>query len=114
MLRFSPACHWPNKLARQAAFSPDIAGTYTVSLVVNDGKAPSVAAVKTVTAKVPVDDFVKMYQSQGCNMTMKLYVIDQHFVYRRVGIPAILFVTSEVLQGPRVAATSAIQPFSTS
>lgn len=66
---------------KQASFTPDIAGTYIVSLAVSDGKLTSAAATKSVTAKVPVDEFVKYNVGGSCQLTSRIFVIDDHIVY---------------------------------
>jgi mono/diheme cytochrome c family protein len=57
--------------AAQPSFTADVAGSYTVTLVVNDGALNSAPAVITITAQtaVPAPDGVALYGSkcQGCH-----------------------------------------------
>ncbi|MCG2586154.1 PKD domain-containing protein [Massilia sp. TS11] len=70
--------------SKQTSFKADIAGTYAVSLSVRDGSATSPSVSRTVTAKIPVDDFVKKFTQASCQYQIQAYSIDQHLVYVRV------------------------------
>lgn len=61
-------------------FIADIAGTYTATLVVNDGQVNSAPAVVVLTAQVPVAAFVKLWDGDACSTSRRLYVVDGHYV----------------------------------
>lgn len=70
-----------NPKFQQQSFIADVAGTYTATLNVSDGKAAAAPVSVTVTAAVPVASFVKLWDGDSCAQVRRLYVIDGHLVY---------------------------------
>ena len=64
-------------------FKADVAGTYTASLTVSDGKSSSAtAATVSITVAVPVAAFTQPFSlPDGCQGTHRLFVVDGHLVY---------------------------------
>jgi len=62
-------------------FIADLAGTYTASLQVNDGKVYSAASTVTITAQVQAQAFAKIWDGSSCADIRRIFVIDQHLVY---------------------------------
>ncbi|MBA5686592.1 PKD domain-containing protein [Rugamonas apoptosis] len=61
-------------------FIADVAGTYTVTLTVNDGELNSAPATVSFTAQVPVAAFVKLWDGDTCSTSRRIYVVDGHLV----------------------------------
>ncbi|QYF92635.1 PKD domain-containing protein [Massilia sp. PAMC28688] len=59
----------------------DIAGNYTISLVVNDGQLSSTASSVGVSAKVSKNQFLTYIATKTCITSPRIYVIDQHIVF---------------------------------
>lgn len=72
-----------NPKFQQQSFIADVAGSYTATLNVSDGKAAAAPVSVTVTATVPVASFVKLWDGDSCAQVRRLYVIDSHLVYAR-------------------------------
>lgn len=70
-----------NPKFQQQSFTADVAGVYTATLTVSDGKASAAPVSVTVTATVPVASFVKLWDGDSCAQVRRLYVIDGHLVY---------------------------------
>lgn len=70
-----------NTKAATPTFVPDLAGVYTGSLTVNDGKLTSTPSTVTFTAQVRTADFIKLWNGNNCADTRRILIIDQHLVY---------------------------------
>ena len=62
-------------------FTADVAGTYVATLTTNDGKVDSTPSSVTITAQVPVQSFVNLWNDASCTSVRKVAIIDQHLVY---------------------------------
>lgn len=72
-----------NPKVQHPNFIADIAGTYTATLVANDGKLNSAPSTLTVTVSVPLTSFIKLWDGDTCSTSRQIFIIDQHFVYTR-------------------------------
>ena len=61
--------------------SADIAGNYSISLVVNDGQLSSTASSVGIGAKVSKSQFLAYIAAKTCITSPRIYVIDQHIVF---------------------------------
>lgn len=72
-----------NPKVTSPTFIADIAGTYTATLLVNDGTVTSAPSSVTITARVPVEAFIKLWDGDQCGTSRRLYLIDEHLVYTK-------------------------------
>ena len=70
-----------NPKVRNPVFIVDVAGSYTATLVVDDGKLYSAPQTTALTVVVPTASFAKLWDGDQCSTRRRVVVIDQRLVY---------------------------------
>ncbi|WGG51506.1 PKD domain-containing protein [Rugamonas sp. DEMB1] len=70
-----------NPKVTNPVFIVDVAGSYTATLVVDDGKLYSAPQTINLTVVVPTASFTKLWDGDQCSTRRRVVLIDQRLVY---------------------------------